>query len=180
MTMRLEGCDDRVAVLAPSGARAITFEWSPLAEALDEGLEAIVRAHWDEVGVHKDTVPLACDWDKYQELEDKDILKLMLARRGEKLVGYASYLVLPHLHYCTTLHASNDAIYVDPEERGLGIRLIRAAEKALVKFAAPHYIRILYHAKKHVEAERGTLSRVFEKLGYVAFETSHDKVLKKE
>lgn len=172
MTMSL----DRGPVLAP----AITFEWSPLAEALDGGLEAIVKAHWDEVGVHKDTVPLACDWDKYQELEDKDVLKLMLARRGDRTVGYASYLVFPHLHYCTTLHAMNDAIYVDPEERGLGIRLIRAAERALVELATPNYIRILYHAKKHIEADRGTLSKMFEKLGYAAFETSHDKVLKKD
>jgi GNAT superfamily N-acetyltransferase len=101
-----------------------------------------------------------------------------VARRGEKMVGYSSYMVLPHLHYSKTLHAMNDAIFVMPKERGAGIGLIRAAERALAEIARPGYVRIIYHAKLHVESERGTLARVFERLGYSAFETSHDKVVR--
>lgn len=151
--------------------------WEPLDALLDDGLAEIVAKHWNEVGVHMADVPLAVDWDRYYRLEADGILKLMAARRGEELVGYASYLVMPHLHYSTTLHAMNDAIFVDPSVRGLGIKLIRAAEKGLAELARPRPIRILYHAKLHVEKERGTLARVFEALGYKAFETSHDKVV---
>jgi GNAT superfamily N-acetyltransferase len=155
-----------------------TFRWESLAALRDEGLAEIIAKHWDEVGVHKDDVPLAIDWERYHKLEKDGILRLMAARRAEKLVGYASFLVLPHLHYSTTLHAMNDAIYVDPSVRGIGIKLIRAAEKLLAELARPRPVRILYHAKLHVEEERGTLARVFEALGYKAFETSHDKVVR--
>lgn len=158
----------------------LTFGWEPLAVLLEDGLAAIVCAHWDEVAVHPDKMPLAVDWDKYQDLEDKGILKVMGARRGDKLIGYSSFMVMPHLHYSTTLHAANDAIYVDPAERGVGIKLIRESERALAELAKPGWCRILYHAKFHVEAGRGTLAKVFDKLGYNGFETVHDKMVKSE
>jgi GNAT superfamily N-acetyltransferase len=156
----------------------VAFAWEPLARMMEAGLPAIVAAHWEEVGIHKDDVPLAVDWKKYQQIEAGGILKIMSARRDGRLVGYASYLVLPHLHYSTTLHAMNDAIYVDAAERGTGIRLIKAAERGLAEMAAPGVCRIVYHAKLHVEAERGTLARVFDRLGYRAFETTHDKIVR--
>lgn len=155
-----------------------SLAWEPLDALLDDGLADIVARHWAEVGMHKEDVPLAVDWERYYRLEADGILKLMAARQDDRLVGYASFLVMPHMHYSTTLHAMNDAIYVDPDVRGVGIKLIRAAEKALAELARPKPVRILYHAKLHVEKERGTLARVFEALGYKAFETSHDKVVR--
>lgn len=155
------------------------YAWEPLAALLDDGLEAmIVQNHWPEVGVHKDIVSVAIDWPKYRRLEADNILYVMGVRRGGELVGYASYTVMPHLHYSTTLHAMNDAIFVQPEVRGAGIGLIRAAERALARVASPNWIRIIYHAKLEVAAERGTFARVFERLGYKAFETSHDKLVR--
>lgn len=176
----LVGCADREAHLPPPDpSRRLTFEWEPLAGLLDEGLAAMItEQHWPEVGVHKDQVPVAIDWDKYQKMEDDGLLYLMSARRGADLIGYASYFVMPHMHYCTTLHALNDAIFVLPGHRGAGVRLIMAAERALAQVAAPNWIRIIYHAKLHVEVERGTLARVFDRLGYKAFETNHDKVVR--
>lgn len=174
------GCGDRRAFLPKLRGRAVlTFEWEPLQTLLDEGLARIVFTHWKEVGVHKREVPLDVDWEGYQLDEDCGILKLLAARRGDKLVGYASYYVRPHRHYKSTLHAANDAIYVAKGERGAGIALIRAAETMLAQIARPEYryIRILYHAKVAVEAERGTFARVFEHLGYPCFETTHDKVV---
>ena len=158
----------------------LSFDWEPVSVLLDEGLAAIVEAHWREVGVHKDEVPLDVDWAGYQLDEDLGLLKLLAARRSDKLIGYASYYVRPHRHYKSTLHAGNDAIFVLPEERGAGIALIRAAETMLAQLAWPTYpyIRILYHAKMALEADRGTYAKVFERLGYSAFETTHDKVVK--
>jgi GNAT superfamily N-acetyltransferase len=156
----------------------VACAWEPLAALLDDGLHAIVEKHWHEVGVHKEDVPLAVDYDKYRALEAQGILKLMAARQGERLVGYASFIVMPHLHYSRTLHALNDAIFVDPSVRGAGIRLIREAERGLAEMARPGCVRIVYHVKEHVEAARGTLGGVFRHLGYGAFETSYDKVVR--
>jgi GNAT superfamily N-acetyltransferase len=157
----------------------LIIEWDTVQGLLDEGLAALVAEHWKEVGVHKDAVPLDVDWEGYQLDEENGLLKIIAARRGDRLIGYASYYVLPHRHYRSTLHALNDAIFVLPGERGAGIALIRAAERLLAAAARPYCsrIRIIYHAKRHVEADRGGFARVFERLGYDCFETSHDKVV---
>jgi len=157
---------------------SVVCAWEPLAALLDDGLHAIVEKHWHEVGVHKEDVPLSVDYEKYRTLEAQGILKLISARQGDRLVGYASFLVLPHLHYSRTLHALNDAIFVDPAVRGAGIKLIREAERGLADMARPGSVRIVYHVKHAVEAERGTLGPVFERLGYRAFETCFDRVVR--
>lgn len=158
----------------------IEFRQNTLLELYNEGLPEIIQNHWDEVGVNKEKCPLSVDWQKYSDIEKTGMLWLMGARKDEKLVGYVSFIILPHLHYSTTLHAVNDAIYINSNCRGLGIKLIKEAEKALAKETAQRgypYIRIIYHTKLHVENTRGTLSRVFEHLGYNAFETTLDKVV---
>jgi GNAT superfamily N-acetyltransferase len=156
----------------------LAFGWEPLAVMLEDGLAEVVAKHWHEVAVHPDKMPLDVDWDGYQDDEDRGILKLMSARKGGHLVGYASYFFLKHRHYRSTCHAINDAIFVDPSVRGLGIRLIRNAERGLADLAKPGWCRIIYHTKVDVEKERGTLSRVFNGLGYETFETCHQKFVR--
>lgn len=156
----------------------LEYAWEPLAALLDDGLAEIVATHWDEVAVHREEMPLSVDWEGYAEDEERGLLRLMSARRGEELVGYASYFVIKHRHYSTTIHALNDAIFVLPGVRGAGIGLIRAVEKSLAAQASPRWVRIVYHAKMHVAKERGTFARVFEALGYNAFETCHDKLVR--
>lgn len=152
--------------------------WEPLSLLLDEGLEDLVTAHHAEVGLHKGDMPLAVDWEKYHELERLGMLKLASARAGDSLVGYASWLVMPHLHYCETPHALNDAIFVHYEWRGSGVRLMRECERRLAADAAPKAVRIVYHIKKAIEADRGTVGRVLDRMGYRAFETAWDKMVR--
>jgi GNAT superfamily N-acetyltransferase len=156
----------------------ISFAWEPLSSLLDDGLAAMVERHWHEVGVYKDKMPLSVDWERYYDIEAKGILKVLAARDGEELVGYASYMIMPHLHYSQTVHALNDAIFVYPERRGLGVKMIRAAEKLLAALYPAQWVRIIYHIKTGVEAERGTFLPVFERMGYTAFETCADKMVK--
>jgi GNAT superfamily N-acetyltransferase len=162
---------------SPRKRDPLVFTWEPLAALLDDGIAEMAAKHGHEVSIHQEQIPCDIDWEGYQGDEDRGFLHAISARRGDRLIGYAAYYIMFHRHYKSTLHAANTAIFIDPAERGAGIALIRAAERMLVALAAPHCIRILYHAKLHVEAERGTLSRVFEKLGYAAFETTHDKVV---
>lgn len=154
------------------------FRWTSLEEACDAGLPAIVKRHWDEVGIHKADVPLDVDWARYARLEDDGTLKLMGAWRGETMLGYASFIVMPNLHYQSTLHAINDAIYVDTAYRGVGVRLIRANEKALAELGGGRPVRIVYHVKEHIEQDRGTLGPVFIRMGYGKFESCFDKVVR--
>lgn len=180
----------------------LAFAWEPLAALLDDGLDAMVKGHWREVGVHQDAMPVDVDWEKYHDLERSGALRLMGARQDAELVGYSSFIVVPHLHYVTTRHALNDAIYVVPKARGeIGVRLVVEAERALV---AEGVRRIVYHAKEHIrlgtgdsldmietlvelEAEYGikipqdatgdTVGAVLEALGYASFEICYDKMV---
>lgn len=155
---------------------SITLRWELLNSLRDDGLDDLVREHWREVGVHKREVPLVCDWDRYQALEDSGVLKILAARKGDALIGYNSFLVMPGLHYATTIHAHGDAIFVTKRYRktGAGVFLIDRAETALADMARPGYVRIIYHDKAHLEY----LGPVLRKRGYGAIETIYDKIVK--
>lgn len=133
------------------------FAWEPLDALLDDGIAEAVEAEWREVAAHKGDMPLAVDWGQYRKLEAAGILKVMALREDDRLVGFNSFMVMPHLHYSQTIHAMNDAIYVRPDSRGLsGLRLILGAERALRAFAAPRPIRVIYYTKETVILRRGS------------------------
>ena len=157
--------------------RVVISLWEPLSTLRDDGLDALITGHHAEVGLHKERMPLAVDWEKYHDLERLGILKLAAARAGEELIGYASWLCMPHLHYMTTPHALNDAIYVQRAYRGIGVRLMRDSEQRLAADAAPAPVRIVYHIKSAIEAERGTIGRLLERRGFHAFEMCYDRLL---
>lgn len=169
---------------APVANHDVTsFGWEPIEDLLKDGIADMVADHWEEVGVHKRDVPLSVDWDKYLAMERMGIIKVFAARRRGKLVGYSSFVIIPHLHYSTTLHATSDAIYVDQSRRGLGVRMIIRSEAAIADHArwlGYEHVRVIYHVKTEVEADRGTLAKVFERLGYKMFETCHDKIVRVE
>lgn len=110
-----------------------------------QGAEDLLRAHWREVAHDHDEIPLAIDHDRYRMLADAGVVYILTLSDGPMLVGYNVFFVMPHPHYRTTLHASNDIVYVKPEYRGeAGIRLILEAEKRL---RARGKVKLIYHSK---------------------------------
>lgn len=121
----------------------ITVRIESLGEVRGE-LEPLLWAHYDEVALYKDSVPLDVDWERYAALDQLGMLKVFTVRSGETLVGYAVFFVGPHMHYRRTSYANNDVLFVHPRYRGAGIRLIRFAERALKEMGVE---RILFHVK---------------------------------
>lgn len=154
------------------------IEWESLDQMLESGLDDLVHAHWEEVGVHKAEMPVSVDWERYADLETKGILKLMGARLKGRLIGYSSFFYLPHLHYQTTALAGNDAIYVLKRVRGAGagIRMIDMAQEYFTKLAAPGWCRITYHDRAGVEL----LGPVLRKRGYIATDTTYSRMVRAE
>ena len=155
----------------------LDLAWEPLAAMLDDGLADLVRAHWDEVGVFKEQMPLDVDWDGYRRQEMLGNLRLLGARIDEKLIGYNSFFVLPgHLHYKSTPHAMGDAIYVKPENRksGAGPLMIIEAEAAIAKLYAPRFVRFVYHDKAFLDY----LKPILEKMGYEHQENNFSKMVR--
>lgn len=152
-----------------------TCDWEPLSILLDDGLAELVRQHWEEVGVHKDEMPLDPDWDGYQRMEDDGELRLLSGRIDGVLRGYHSVRVVKgHLHYKSTPHAMSDAIYVLREHRrsGLGLELIDKAERDILAEFAPRFVRIWYHDKAGLRL----LGPVLQRRGYGLIEECWDKI----
>lgn len=121
------------------------FAVETVAACRSSGIEPLIRAHWREVAVHQDEVPLDVNWAQYEEMERLGRLFILTMRVNENLVGYNIFFVMAHMHYSKTIHALNDIVYVAPHQRGLdGVRLILEAEKHLEKLSAR---KIIYHSK---------------------------------
>lgn len=139
------------------------FQRERIVDAWSE-MTPLIRANHAETGV-LDEREFAPDFDRYQHLEASGIARLFTIRDGMKLVGYAVFLVVPHLHYPDLQWALQDVLFVLPEHRGpRAIRFIRWTDEELKADGA----HIVY---RHVSKGRD-YSRTLERLGYTAAETS--------
>lgn len=140
-----------------------------------EELREIIPAHYDELCVTKD-FPLAPDYEAYGRMYMAGMLKCVTARNEEDgdLIGYAIFIVQPHLHYKTCKTAFEDIYFLRKEHRlgRTGIRLFQFAEEAL---RADGVNRIIMHTKIHLDN-----SRLFEYLGYKHTDKLYTKILSTE
>lgn len=138
-----------------------------------EELKEIIPAHYDELCVTKD-FPLAPDYEAYGRLHVAGMLCCITARDDNGLIGYAIFIVQPHLHYKTCKTAFEDIYFLKKEHRlgRTGIRLFQFAEEAL---RAAGVNRIIMHTKIHMDN-----SRLFEYLGYKHTDKLYTKILSTE
>lgn len=144
-------------------------------EALDDALwdEALplLQAHYAEVAHFKD-IPLDPDRSVYAEAEHAGILRVFTARmplfsqrnglkplQSAPLMGYAVFFVRPNPHYCGSLQAVQDVIYVAPNMRGLASwKFVRYCDDAL----AMEGVQAIY---QHLKASKDW-GKVLERMGY--------------
>jgi hypothetical protein len=155
---------------------SLALAWEPIDRLLDEGLEALLFQHWEEVARDRLRIPLNPDWQRARMLERDKVLWTAALRREGKLVGYNSFCVYPHIHYRQTIHATNDVIYVDPAERGIaGVKLVRGTEAMLKMLGV---VKVIYHAKlTPVRGKTNTVGDLLERMGYIHFENLYSKLL---
>ena len=138
-----------------------------------EELKEIIPAHYDELCVTKD-FPLAPDYEAYGRLYMADMLRCITVREDGALIGYALFIVNPHLHYKTCRTAFEDIYFLKKEYRKgrTGIRLFQFAEEELRKDGVD---RMIVHTKIHLDN-----SRLFEYLGYKHTDKLYTKILSTE
>lgn len=141
-------------------AQGATIEREVFTSELFEEIEPLARMHWREIAHYPD-IPLDVDVARFVALEQAGALRFFTARLDGTLVGYACFIVTPHSHYCGSLHAMQDVLFVDPACRcsSIGIRLIRRSEAAL---AAEDVQVVTQHAK----AARAPLHAILPREGY--------------
>lgn len=102
---------------------------------VQEEITPLLKQHYEEIALYKEHIPFDPDWDRYRALCDAGVLHIVTARDAGRLVGYYISLVLPHLHYQTTLYSHNDVLFVHPDYRGgtLAVRMFKYAEECMVE-----------------------------------------------
>jgi hypothetical protein len=110
----------------------LTIEWEPLDRLVADGLEDLAALHWEESEIDHAAVPLALDLDRARAFERAGQHKIAGLRRNGELIGYAAFILVTSMFHATVDHAFCDAIYVEPERRGLAsLWLLDWCEQAL-------------------------------------------------
>jgi hypothetical protein len=148
-----------------------TYQVEDPAEFIEE-LKKVLPEHYDELCVTKD-FPLMPDYEAYGRLHIAGMLRCITVREGEQLIGYAIFIVQPHLHYRSCKTAFEDIYFLKKEERKgrVGIRLFQFVEGVLKDEGVD---RIIMHTKIHMDN-----SRLFEYLGYKLTDKLYTKILEK-
>lgn len=96
-------------------------------------IQPLLVQHYEEVAMYKDKVPLAPDWKRYKDMEERGILHVVTVRDDGVLVGYYVTMIVEGLHYRFTKYGVNDIVLIKPEYRnaGVGLGLFRKVEALL-------------------------------------------------
>lgn len=141
----------------------VTAQIEPFTAGIEE-LKTLIDAHYTELALNQDKVPLDPRWPVYIDRDAAgEILYITLRDKG-RLVGYFIGFIQPGLHYQTCLTCQMDIFYVVPEARGdrNGYRLFKLAELECKRRGVQ---RMFVGSKLHKDA-----SYLFEKLGYTEVE----------
>jgi GNAT superfamily N-acetyltransferase len=151
--------------------REVTFHTEPWSACLPD-ISQHWSAHWNEVALHKDEIPLDPDFDEYARIEKAGQLHCSVARHRGVCVGYAVVIVRRHLHYKTSLSGYFDLYYLHPNFRAgwAGVRLFRHAEAVMRKRGVE---RLFTGTKVSLDA-----SVIFKRLGWDESERVWAKLLK--
>lgn len=145
------------------------MKWSVQRERIHEvWTEAwpLLQAHYAEIAHFRD-IPLNPDFAAYEMAEEAGMLRVYTLRSAEglparRLHGYQAFFVRRNLHYCSSLQASQDVLYLDEKVRG-GITATRFMRFCEAQLSAEGVQVVMQHVKV---ATPRTLEWM-QRLGYV-------------
>lgn len=130
----------------------ITAQVESLTDTLEE-MKPLFPAHWEELALNKDKVPLDPQYDTYLIRDARGEVLFVTLRTDGELTGYFVGFVAPGLHYKTCLTLTMDIFWTCHAIRGgtAPLRLFRAVEKEARRRGVD---RIFYGSKLHRDASR--------------------------
>lgn len=96
----------------------VTAHVEVLAQCLNE-LKPHLVAHWQELAIDQDKVPLSPQYEVYLEREAKGELLCVVLRDAGAVAGYFLGFIAPALHYSSCLTLTMDIFWIHPEYRGV-------------------------------------------------------------
>jgi GNAT superfamily N-acetyltransferase len=142
----------------------LTAHVEQYADVIEE-LKPLYPAHWEELALNKEHVPLAPMYEVYDAKDAAGEIMLITLRSSGKLAGYFIGFIGPALHYRTCLTLTLDIFRVLPEYRDgtAGLKLFKAAQAEAKRRGVQ---RMFVGSKCHKDA-----SALFDRLGYEPVET---------
>ncbi len=136
-------------------------------------LPPLLYQHWLEVALDRDKIKLEPNFEAYLAIDDAGCLASQTMRDDGALVGYFISIVVPHLHYKSSLTASTDVYFIDPaHRRGLvSYRFLRFVMRDLKRRGVQKHYTM---RKLHLDPRIGDL---WERLGYKPVELWYTKIL---
>lgn len=136
-----------------------------------EEAKPLLEAHWVELALHQDVRPLDADEERYRQLNDLGVLRIITIRRDTKLIGYASFLINTGLHYKTWKNAVCDIYYLDPSLRkeGLGLKFFQEILKWLKAYEVKSIVVQDKLHKSHKD--------FFLTMGFEAIEQTYEMII---
>ena len=148
----------------------ITYQVEEWADCWRE-MSALWPAHFEEVALNRDKIPLDPDLDLYHDLAARGQVHVVTVRCDGALVGYHIAFVRPHIHYRSSLTAYSDVYYIDPAHRKgrAGVKLFTETEK----FLRQRGVERMYTGTKMSK----DMAAIFERLGWKEVERQFSKYI---
>jgi hypothetical protein len=137
-------------------------------DVIDE-LEPLIQAHYKEIAKYQD-IPLKPDWKSYESLDELGLLRIFTLREEGELIGYAVFMVRPHLHYMTCLTAFQDILFIKSDKRGKGLKFILWCDNQLKGMGINLIVQ-------HVKSEHN-FGPALERIGYELMDLIYTKRIK--
>jgi len=98
-------------------------------------LEPLLKAHWEELALFQDNIPLEPNYPFYFQHEAQGGLLFATVRKRAKIVAYYIGFIARHPHYQTSLQCKPDIWRVIEGERGYLYerRLFKTVERELIR-----------------------------------------------
>ena len=139
-----------------------------------EDIKKLLPQHWEEIALYKDEIALAPDYELYKRMHEMGMLVIYAVRKAlsDELVGYALYVVRPHLHYSLNRWAQSDIFWIAPQYRRFGIG--RALFTFIESDMKEHGVDVMH---TNVKVEHPAAALVLETLGHAKIEYGYSKRL---
>lgn len=110
------------------------------------------------------------DWDRYALLENNNSLIIFTARLDGKLIGYNIFFLSMSLHYKTQYVATQNLIFIHPDNRGFGKYFIFYSDEKLKEIGVKKIFYILKAANDWSE-------KLLKPLGYTLMDKIYGRKL---
>lgn len=116
-----------------SGAKTVISCHLESFEQRLEELKRLLPAHYRELALNQDAVPLDPQYEFYIERERQGGLLFVALRDAGEMIGYYIGFIAPGLHYKTCLTCTTDIFFVRADKRKgrAGVQMFRFVEKEL-------------------------------------------------